>query len=127
VAVDLGTVLAGRAQKSPPSQGGWQVSPGASYGVDFVDPSNWRLRANGENATVGSPNIPELEAEIAAWYEAGSLDEEKAIARRVNKAALDNVVYAPLGWRLNYQAWRKNVSGIMPGPAVFFWHVSKTV
>jgi peptide/nickel transport system substrate-binding protein len=110
--------------QSIPSQGGWQISPGANYGVDFVDPSNWRLRAN---ATYGSPNIPELEAEITAWYEAGSLDEEKAIARRVNKAALDHVVYAPLGWRLNYQAWRKNVSGIMAGPSVFFWGVGKKV
>jgi peptide/nickel transport system substrate-binding protein len=45
----------------------------------------------------------------------------------VNKAALDNVIYAPFGWHLIYQARRKNVSGIMPGPAVFFWGVGKTV
>jgi peptide/nickel transport system substrate-binding protein len=36
------------------------------------------------------------------------------------------VTYAPLGNFLNYQAWRKNVSGIVPGPLTF-WGVSKTV
>jgi hypothetical protein len=48
-------------------------------------------------------------------------------ARRLNRAALDYVVYAPLGWYLVHQAWRKNVSGIVPGPLPFFWGVTKTV
>jgi hypothetical protein len=41
---------------------------------------------------------------LAAWYEAKSLDEEKAIARRLNKAAFDHVIYAPVGWFLAHQA-----------------------
>jgi hypothetical protein len=28
---------------------------------------------------------------------------------------------------LQYQAWRKNVTGIVQGPLPFFWGVSKTV
>jgi peptide/nickel transport system substrate-binding protein len=54
------------------------------------------------------------------------LDEEKAAIRRLNKAALDGVVYAPTGFFLTYQAWRKNVSGVIKGPLPFFWGVSKT-
>jgi peptide/nickel transport system substrate-binding protein len=126
-AVDMGTVVARRAQKRPPGQGGWQIYPTSSYGLEFVDPTNQRLRADGQNASFGSPNIPEVEAEVAAWYEAKSLDEEKAVARRLNKAAFDHVIYAPLGSYLWHQAWRKNVSGIVPGPARFFWGVGKSV
>jgi peptide/nickel transport system substrate-binding protein len=37
------------------------------------------------------------------------------------------VVYAPLGFFLMHQAWRKNVTGIVQGPLPFFWGVSKTV
>ena len=37
--------------------------------------------------------------------------------RRLNKAALDNVVYAPTGFFLGYQAWRKNVSRHRQGAA----------
>ena len=46
--------------------------------------------------------------------------------RRLNKAALDHVVYAPVGFFMLYQAWRKNVAGVQQGPLPFFWGVSKS-
>jgi hypothetical protein len=46
--------------------------------------------------------------------------------RTFNKAALDNVLYAALGVYLQYQAWRKNVTGIAQAPLPLFWGVSKT-
>ncbi len=126
-AVDMGTVVARRAQKSPPGQGGWQLFVTAWYGVECVDPTNRIIRANGDKAFFGWPDIPQVEAEVAAWYEATTLDEEKAIARRLNKAALENAIYAPLGNYLQYHAWRSNVTGVSQGPLPFFWGVSKTV
>ena len=45
---------------------------------------------------------------------------------KVNRAALEDVVYAPTGFFLGYNAWRSNVSGIVKGPLPFFWGVSKT-
>jgi hypothetical protein len=42
------------------------------------------------------PDSPQVEAEVAAWFDAKTLDEEKTIVRRLNKAALDHVVFAPL-------------------------------
>jgi peptide/nickel transport system substrate-binding protein len=126
-ALDWGTVVARRAQKSPPGQGGWHIFHTTFYGVDFLDPTNKLLRANGEKAFFGWPNIPEVEAEIAAWYDAKTLDEEKVVARRLNKAALDHAIFAPLGAYLRYYAWRKSVTGISPGPLPFFWGVAKTV
>jgi peptide/nickel transport system substrate-binding protein len=126
-AIDWGTVVARRGQKSPPSQGGWQITISwLLSGADSIDPTNRLIRGNGEVANNGWANSPAVEAEIAAWYDTKTLDEEKAAARRLNKAALDDVVYAPLGWYLNHHAWRKNVTGIVPGPAPFFWGVSKT-
>ena len=41
-------------------------------------------------------------------------------------AAMENVVFAPVGLSKNYQAWRTNVEGIIPGPLPFFWDVKKT-
>jgi peptide/nickel transport system substrate-binding protein len=73
----------------------------------------------------GWPNIPEVEAEIAAWFNANSLPEERSAARRLNKAALDHAVYAPLGSYLLHHAWRKNVTGIERGPLPFLWGVAK--
>jgi peptide/nickel transport system substrate-binding protein len=126
-AIDWGTVGARRAQKTPPGQGGWQMFHTWHAGADCVSPAPYNaIRANGDKAWFGWPNIPQVETEIAAWFEAKNLAEEKTAMGRLNKAALDNVVYAPTGFFLTYQAWRKNVSGIVKGPLPFFWGVAKT-
>jgi peptide/nickel transport system substrate-binding protein len=125
--LDWGTVVARRAQKSSPGQGGWQIFHTYWYGVDCMDPTSRPIRANGEKAFFGWPESAPVEAEVAAWFEAKNLEEEKAIARRLNKAAFDHVVYAPLGIYLQQQAWRTSVAGVQQGPLPFFWGVSKTV
>jgi len=81
---------------------------------------------NGDGAFFGWPTSPLVEAEVAAWFDATALEGEKTAARRLNRAALDDVVYAPLGLLLRHRAWRKNVTGIVQGPLPFFWGVSKT-
>jgi peptide/nickel transport system substrate-binding protein len=126
-ALDWGTVGARRAQKTPPGQGGWQMFHTWHAGADCISPAPYNaVRANGDKAWFGWPNGPEVETEIASWFEAKTLDEEKAAIKRVNKAALDFVVFAPTGFFLSYQAWRKNVSGVVKGPLPFFWSVAKT-
>jgi peptide/nickel transport system substrate-binding protein len=90
-----------------------------------VDPTSRIIRANGDKAFFGWANIPEVEAAVAAWYEARTLEEERTIAHRLNRIALENAIYAPLGVYLQEQAWRKSVTGIAQGPLPFFWGVSK--
>jgi peptide/nickel transport system substrate-binding protein len=124
-AVDWGTVIARLGQRSPPRQGGWQMHVSSYFGADRADPTSRFLRANGNEPSNGWTNNPQIEAEIAAWYDATSLDEEKTIARRLNRLAVDHVVYAPLGVHLRHYAWRKDVSGIMQAPLPLFWGVSK--
>jgi peptide/nickel transport system substrate-binding protein len=123
-AVDWGTLIARRPQKSPPNQGGWHMFVTSLYGVDFADPTNRFFRADGNQPNGWASNM-QVEAEVAAWYDAKDADEEKTIARRLNKAALDHVIYAPLGVFLRHYAWRKNVSGIGQAPLPLFWGVSK--
>jgi len=126
VAADWGTVVARRAQKVPPGQGGWHIYHTSFAGADCLDPTNAFLRANGNVQVNGWADSPQVEAEISAWYEAKNGDEEKAAVRRLNKAAVDNVVYAPLGFYLRHQAWHKNVAGVVQGPLPFCWGVGKT-
>jgi peptide/nickel transport system substrate-binding protein len=96
-------------------------------GADCVNPAVYHaIRASGDGSWFGWPKSEAVEAQVAAWFEAKNLEEEKAAIRKLNKAALEHVVYAPTGFFLAYQAWRKNVSGITQGPLPFFWGVSKT-
>src|SRR5215468_901209 len=46
-AVDWGTVVARRAQKTPPGKGGWQIYHTSYAGVESVDPTHKTIRANG--------------------------------------------------------------------------------
>ncbi len=126
-AIDWGTVGARRAQKTPPGQGGWQMFHTWHAGADCVSPAPYNaVRANGDKAWFGWPNDEALEKEIDVWFDAKTPADEKAAIDRVNKRALEFVVYAPTGFFLTYQAWRKNVSGIVKGPLPFFWGVAKT-
>jgi peptide/nickel transport system substrate-binding protein len=127
VATDWGTVGSRRAQKTPPGQGGWQMFHSWHAGADCINPAAYTaIRANGEKAWFGWPTSPTVEKEVTNWFDAKSLDDEKAAVGRLNRAALEDVVYAPTGFFLSYTAWRKNVSGIAKGPLPFFWDVSKT-
>jgi peptide/nickel transport system substrate-binding protein len=126
-ALDLGTFMPRWAQKSPPHQGGWHMVVTGGFGTLLSDPAGNFLHADRNNWANGFANSPQIEAEIAAWYDATSLDEEKTIARRLNRLAVDHVLYAPLGVMLQHGAWRKNVSGIVQAPSlILFWGVSKT-
>jgi peptide/nickel transport system substrate-binding protein len=126
-AIDWGTVGARRAQKTPPGQGGWGMFHTWHAGADTINPAPYHaIRGNGDKAWFGWPNVPEVETEVFAWFDAKNLDEEKAAIGRLNKVALDNVVYAPTGFFLGYQAWRTNIGGVVKGPLPFFWDVTKT-
>ena len=92
--------------------------------LTFAGPRG-QLRAIQTSLALSTSSL-QVETEVAAWYDAKTLDEEKAAVRRLNRAAFDHVVYAPLGFFQLYQAWRKNVTGIVPSPLAFFWGVSKT-
>jgi peptide/nickel transport system substrate-binding protein len=122
-AVDWGTVIARRAQKNAPGQGGWQIYHTSPYGVDLATPTNNFIRADGNSVANGWATSPAVETELAAWFDATSLDGEKAAARRLNKAALDHALFAPLGVCLR----RKSLTGIAQGPLPLFWGVSKIV
>ena len=127
VATDWGTVGQRRALKNPPTQGGWSMFHTWHAGADAINPVLYNaVRANGDGAWFGWPNVPAVEAEVPNWLAASNLAEERAAIGRLNRAAVDNVVYAPTGFFLGYQAWRRNVSGIVKGPIPFAWGVSKS-
>jgi hypothetical protein len=65
-AVDWGTVVARRTQKSPPGQGGWHMFHTFHNGASCVNPAHLPIRANSDEAWFGWPNSPQVEAEVEA-------------------------------------------------------------
>ena len=66
-----------------------------------------------------------VEKAVGEWFDATSIDEEKASVAAVNKAAMESVVFIPTGFYYGFQAWRSNVEGIVGGPLPWFWGVKK--
>ncbi|MFC0387890.1 ABC transporter substrate-binding protein [Muricoccus vinaceus] len=127
VATDWGTVGSRRALKTPPAQGGWHIFHTWHAGADCINPAAYTaIRANGDGAWFGWPKSDAVETARDAWFAAPDLPGEKAAMDRLNKEAMDFGLYAPTGFFLSYQAWRRNVSGIVKGPLPFFWGVSKS-
>jgi peptide/nickel transport system substrate-binding protein len=52
-AIDWGTVVAHRAQKSHPGQGSWQIFLSWAAGASMINPAQLQIRANGEGAFFG--------------------------------------------------------------------------
>ena len=126
VATDWGTVGQRRASKNEPGKGGWGMFHTWHAGADCASPvGNIAISAAGEKAWFGWPDNPEIVAETAKWYDAKTLDEEKAIIARVNKLSMEHVTYIPTGFYYGFQAWRSNLSGITNGPLPWFWGVKK--
>jgi peptide/nickel transport system substrate-binding protein len=127
VATDWGTVGARRAKKDPPSQGGWNIFHTWHAGSDCVNPAPYTaLDCGGDKAWFGWPNSPEVEARIADWYAAPDLAAEKQAIAAINRASFEVVTYGPTGFFQMYQAWRKNVSGVVKAPFPVFWGVQKS-
>ena len=125
-AIDWGTVGARRAKMDPPSQGGWNIFFTWHAGADCINPAPYTaLDASGKTAWFGWPKSDAVQGAIAEWYAAPDLAAEKAAIVKVNRASFENVTYIPTGFFLGYQAWRKNVTGVVKAPFPVFWGVQK--
>lgn len=125
-ALDWGTVGARRAKKDPPAQGGWNIFFTWHAGADCINPAPYTaLVATGDTAWFGWPKSEAVQAGIADWYAAPDAAAEHAALEKTNKAAFDDVVYAPTGFFLGYQSWSKKLTGVVKAPFPVFWGVQK--
>ena len=126
-ALDWGTVGARRAKKEAPSEGGWNIFHTWHAGADCINPAPYTaLDAGGPIAWFGWPNSPKIQPDIANWYDAPDKAAEQAAMDTINRDTMEFVTYAPTGFFLQYQSWRKNVSGVVKAPFPVFWDVTKT-
>ncbi len=129
VATDWGTVGQRRASKNPPGQGGWGMFHTWHAGADCANPAGHiAVRAGGEKGPswFGWPSDATVEAGVAEWFDAKSLDEEKKAVAKINAAGMSSVIWIPTGFYKGYQAWRSNLEGITNGPLPWFWGVKKS-
>jgi peptide/nickel transport system substrate-binding protein len=126
VVSDFGTLVQRRAKKEPPSQGGWSMFHTAWPGIDMIYPVSMQvLRANGDKAWFGWPDLPQLQTLVEQWTDAPDLDTQRRIAAEIQMEVFNQVPFLPLGQFFNKTAHRRDIEGILKN-VVVFWNVRRT-
>jgi peptide/nickel transport system substrate-binding protein len=126
VTTDWGGVAQRRARRERPAEGGWNLFHTWHAGADCASPAAYTaLRANGAKAWFGWPQDAGIEGEVAAWFAADDLADQREAVARLNAASMAFMTWVPTGLFMSYQAWRRNVGGIAKGPMPVFWGVTK--
>lgn len=125
-AMDWGTLLSRRASKAPTDQGGWNIFLTMFPGIAILDPAvDAPLRANGAGAWFGWPKDPVIEELRASWLATPGEAQRKRLAADLQREAFASVPYIPLGEYSARTAYRKDLSDVDTGPALFMWNVTK--
>ncbi|CDX53655.1 putative peptide ABC transporter periplasmic-binding protein y4tO [Mesorhizobium plurifarium] len=124
---DWGGVVTRRANKGPVEQGGWSIHISStsdySYGNPFDTPL---LSANGDKAWYGWPKSDEYEALRAKWLFVSTLEERKALARKMQAIWWDFVGDVRLGNYVSPIARRKTLTGLIGMPQIVpMWNMMK--
>lgn len=125
VLTDWGTVVQRRASREPLERGGWSITCTSFAGFEVMDPAgHFPLRGNGRGAWFGWPDIPRLEALRDAWFDAPELPDQQRIAREIQTVAMHELPFIPLGAVASITAFRRNLTGRVPGFAQF-WNIRR--
>ena len=120
VATDWGTTVQRSVSRQPPDKGGWHVFAAFSGGYDMSAPGSHQLmRGNGDGAYNGWPDLPKLEALRDEWLFAENEADGRALARRMQEQALQDVPYLPLGLYYQPSAYRSDLTGVPKGLVQF--------
>ena len=125
VATDWGSALRRQANRDVPAKGGYNLFCTYSPGITHYTPAAHNfLRGSGDRATFGWSVSPRLEELREQWLTAPDDAARLAIARQMQRQAFIDVPYVPLGLFLQPTAHRRDLTGLIGGPPLF-WNVKR--
>ena len=120
LSLDWGTVVQRWNSKAPADKGGYHIFGVYFGGLDCANPAaHLLMRGNGQAAFAGWPSSPRVEALRDRFIASASEGEQKALAREMQAAALDDVTYLPLGQYFQPCAYRRDLTGMLTGLPLF--------
>jgi peptide/nickel transport system substrate-binding protein len=122
---EWGSVLQRLAKTEPVEQGGWSMFHTYWSGLDQFDPAvHVHIRGNGMAASRGWPTSPKLESLRNDWLAAAGLAERQRFAASIQQQVFIDVPYIPLGQILPATVYRRTVTDVLRGYALF-WNLHK--
>ncbi|MCO5161786.1 MAG: ABC transporter substrate-binding protein [Mesorhizobium sp.] len=123
--LDWATVASRMKNQEGLDKGGWSVVCNFTAALSTYNPSahTW-LRSAGVKSFDGWPSIPRIEELRDEWFEASETAAQASIGAEIQKVALDQVPYVPLGLFYVPTAYRSNITDILNGIPLF-WNVRR--
>lgn len=125
-ASDWGTVVQRRSSREPVEKGGWSMFHTTGSAISWGDPAQSSIiRGQGEKGWFGWWKSERAEELAEAWLYAPDEATQKEKAKELNRLALTEVATIPLGQFLSRTAYRKSLTGVLPGTAPYPWGVKR--
>jgi len=124
-AMDWSTLIQRRASKAPPAQGGWNIflTNATATGVENPLVNNFvKNCAEAWYHWACDQRIVDLNRQWALETEPA---KRKQITDELQRVHLENVTLVPLGMYRPTIIYRKELTDIIPAPAIFYWNVKK--
>ena len=120
-------MVARRAKKEAPAQGGWNIFYTTTVTVDADNPAGNSFTSGGcDKAWFGWPCDEEMEKLRASFAKEPDAEKRKQIALAVSDRVMDQGTYIVLGQYKAFGAYRKDrLSGWLPGPVPVWWNITK--
>ena len=125
--MDWQTLVARRASKAAPEQGGWNAFMTGWTAADVMNPiAAVGFAASGADAWFGWPDDARLEELREAFARANDEAERRRLATEIQRRALEVGTHMHAGQFFVPMAYRSDrLSGLVEGPVPFLWGVAK--
>jgi len=123
---DWASIVARRANRAPPAQGGWNLhntnfpSPGISNPA-----TSPIIRMHGYGAWFGWPRDAGVEEQVEAWVAAPDAAAQDRALGRLQALAWEAVPFAPTGLFRLRTAFRRDLEGVLQAPSPMLWNVRR--
>ncbi len=126
-AMDWATVQTRRTSREPLDKGGWSMFPSVVAVTEYRDMLlTGFMRGTAKENWFGWPEDPRLEQLYAEWLEVSDPAEQTRLEREYEIQGMTTLPFIPLGRFRQTSAWRDSLNGLLDGPSVVFWNVTKS-
>lgn len=124
VTTDWGTVVQRRTSREPVERGGWSVLHSYGTANGYANPAvNALLRGSGADGWFGWWRNDAAEALVQRWLDAPEAAQRQALGQQIGRLAMEDVAIVPLGQWFGRTAFRRSITGVLPGGSPYPWNV----
>jgi peptide/nickel transport system substrate-binding protein len=126
VSTDWASLTNRRASKEPVEKGGWSIfhtwAPSLILGTPV---EHFPMRGLGQTGWAGWYGDPVMEEMTAEWTTATTPEAQAEIAGRIHQRAFEMVPFVLCGQFQIRTAYRKSLTGVVEGGALYMWNVRR--